>query len=154
MKHTQLDEIRQIIAEGRDITIATNRPDGWPQATTVSYAADGLSIYFGCGANSQKCQNLMRDDRLSATITLPYNDWASIRALSLAARARRIDDAEELSRIGLLFMQKFPEAAQYVEADGDLAMFEITPAVVSLLDYRKGFGHTDRLAGADLTVRC
>ncbi len=43
------------------MTIATLRPDGWPQATTVAYANEGLTIYFVCGPDSQKATNLARD---------------------------------------------------------------------------------------------
>jgi nitroimidazol reductase NimA-like FMN-containing flavoprotein (pyridoxamine 5'-phosphate oxidase superfamily) len=66
------DEIRKKILALLDLhrimTIATLRPDGWPQATTVGYANDGLTIYFLCGLNSQKAANLARDDRVSLTI--------------------------------------------------------------------------------------
>ena len=36
------------------LTLATVREDGWPQATTVGYVHDGLTLYVGCGADSQK----------------------------------------------------------------------------------------------------
>ena len=49
----------------RTMTIATLRPDDWPQATTVGYANEGLTLYFLCGPNSQKAGNLARDDRVS-----------------------------------------------------------------------------------------
>jgi hypothetical protein len=140
------DQIVSILKEGQDLTLATLRPDGWPQATTVSYASDGTTIYFGTGANAQKARNVGRDDRVSVTVTLGYPDWNSIRGLSLAGRARRITDPAEMARIGGLFMAKFkPEMlSQAVPADaGDMALFQITPTVVSVLDYSKGFGHTD-----------
>ena len=35
------------------MTVATNRPDGWPQATTVGYVNDGLTLYFLCDPESQ-----------------------------------------------------------------------------------------------------
>ena len=42
------EEIRQqiltLLDEHRIMTIATLRPDGWPQATTVGYASEGLAI--------------------------------------------------------------------------------------------------------------
>lgn len=138
-------EIVAILDSGQDITIATLRKDGWPQATVVSYASDGLSIYFGCDGRSQKAVNLANDDRLSATVTLPYGHWNEIRGLSLAGRARRVTDAGEMARIGALFSRKFAqEIGQYLSPDvGALALFQITPEVVSVLDYRKGFGHTD-----------
>jgi nitroimidazol reductase NimA-like FMN-containing flavoprotein (pyridoxamine 5'-phosphate oxidase superfamily) len=40
------------------MTVATNRADGWPQATTVGYVNDGLTLYFLCDPESQKAQTL------------------------------------------------------------------------------------------------
>ena len=137
-------DIIEILEAGKDLTLATLRPDGGPQATTVSYASQGLEIYFGCGKPSQKARNLARDPRVSATIDLPYRDWAEIRGLSLGGQATEVTDPDDLARIGLLFLEKFPEVAQYVTSPaGETSMFRLRPQVISVLDYRKGFGHTD-----------
>jgi hypothetical protein len=69
----QMDEVirRMILTlldQHRIMTIATLRPDGWPQATTVGYVNEGLTLYFLCGPNSQKAANLARNDRVSLTI--------------------------------------------------------------------------------------
>lgn len=143
MAHPRQQEIVSILRDGKDLTVATVRADGAPQATVVSYASDGLRIYFGCGAASQKARNLARDDRVSMTVTLPYVDWSQIRGLSLFGRARRLEDPDELTHVGELFFPKFPEVAQYVAGDEPPAMFEVTPQIVSLLDYGRGFGHTE-----------
>jgi nitroimidazol reductase NimA-like FMN-containing flavoprotein (pyridoxamine 5'-phosphate oxidase superfamily) len=143
-------DIRAVIYEGQDLTLATLRPDGWPQATTVSYASDGLAIYFGCSDRSQKAQNLARDDRISAVIDLPYRHWNEIRGLSVGGRAVRVTDPAEQARAGALFLKKFAgEIEQYVQGDGaGLAMFRIAPVVFALLDYRQGFGHHEVVAAA------
>jgi hypothetical protein len=47
-------KILKIPDEHRIMTVATNRPDGWPQATTVGYVNDGLTLYFLCSPQSQK----------------------------------------------------------------------------------------------------
>jgi uncharacterized protein YhbP (UPF0306 family) len=144
-------QILAVLTEGKDLTLATVRPDGAPQATTVSYASDGLNLYFGCGAHSQKAANLAREARVSATINLPYADWAQIRGLSLGGLAHRLTESADLARAGLLFLEKFPEVAQYVSApQEEMAMFRIEPTVFSLLDYSQGFGHTDAVFAADL----
>lgn len=135
-------EILAILAEGRDLTLATVRPDGAPQATTVSYAADGLAIYFGCGVESQKARNLALDDRVSLTVDLPYSDWNGIRGLSLYGRAEPVP-SDARPEIGRLFAGKFPEMAHHQGDVGQMALFRITPLAVSVLDYRKGFGHVD-----------
>src|SRR5215470_12591780 len=81
------EEILSILKGAGDMTIATIRPDGYPQATTVSYVNDGLVIYFGCAAESQKARNLALNDKVSLTVTLPYFNWEEIRGLSLGGRA-------------------------------------------------------------------
>jgi len=136
-------EMTAILLEGKDLTLATLEPDGAPQATTVSYASDGEAIFFGCAEASRKARNLARDHRVAITINLPYQDWAQIRGVSLSGRARQLTDGEEIARASVLFMAKYPEIAQYVAAPGDeLALFRVDPEIVSILDYRKGFGHT------------
>ena len=64
MDQTIKRKIVELLDQHRLMTVATNRPDGWPQATTVGYVNDGLTIYFLCGPESQKAQNLARDNRL------------------------------------------------------------------------------------------
>jgi nitroimidazol reductase NimA-like FMN-containing flavoprotein (pyridoxamine 5'-phosphate oxidase superfamily) len=61
-------KILKLLDQHRNMTIATLRPDGWPQATTVGYANDGLTLYFLCGLDSQKARNLALDDRVSLAI--------------------------------------------------------------------------------------
>lgn len=146
-------EIIAILDAGQDLTIATLRPDGWPQATTVSYASEGLDIYVGTGAHAQKAENLARDDRVSVTVDLPYRSWEEIRGLSLAGHARRVTDPAALAHVGELFLRKFPQIARHLSPQdaGELALYRIEPEIVSVLDYRKGFGHTDLVRRADLT---
>lgn len=149
MPHALHQDILSILRDGKDLTVATLRADGAPQATVVSYASDGLRIYFGCGDGSQKARNLALDGRVSMAITLPYVDWSQIRGLSLFGRARRLEDADAIVRVGELFFEKFPEVAQYAAGADTPAMFEVTPEVISVLDYRKGFGHTELVGVAD-----
>ena len=145
-------DVVDVLAEGRDMTIATLRPDGYPQATTVSYASDGADVYFGCGQGSQKARNLALDGRVSLTVNLPYKDWSQIRGVSLAGRAERVTEEQAVWRVAELFAKKFPEIAQYAMDADEVAFFRVRPEVVSLLDYRKGFGHTDALTAADLSA--
>lgn len=137
-------EILWIINEGQDLTLATVREDGYPQATTVSYASDGLAIYFGCGLESQKARNIARNDKISATIDLPYSDWSQIRGLSIGGRARQLSSPEEVAPAAAAFVRKYPQVAQFMSDMGaEAAFYRIEPDVISVLDYRKGFGHTD-----------
>lgn len=144
------DAIRQkiltLLGRHRVMTLATLRPDGWPQATTVGYVADGLSLYFLCGTDSQKAANLARDDRVSLTIGNDPDQILEIAGLSMAARASQVTDpAEAQSVIGRLSAGYPEQEAPLGPMPGpeDVRIFRLTPVVVSVLDYSKGFGHTD-----------
>jgi general stress protein 26 len=139
------DGILSILDSANDMAIATIRADGYPQTTTVSYANDGLDIYFGCSEDSQKSRNISRNGKVSLAINLPYANWGKIRGISAGGHANRLMDPQEIERAGQLLLQKFPQGiAEY--ASGALmgvAFFKVVPTVISVLDYRKGFGHTD-----------
>lgn len=141
----QRDKIVSIIDAADDLTIATIRPDGYPQATMVSYVNDGMAIYFGTWSQSQKAQNIARDDRVSVAITDPYKNWNDIKGVSIGGRARKLSDPAELARVGAIMMKKFPQIAEFATTmqETDMAMFRIDAEVISVLDYSKSFGHTD-----------
>ncbi|MEO6352409.1 MAG: pyridoxamine 5'-phosphate oxidase family protein [Oxalobacteraceae bacterium] len=134
-----------IIRQAKDMTLATIRPDGYPQATTVSYASDGLTLYVGIGKQSQKADNIRHCDKVSLTINNDYPDWDHIKGLSMGAKAEIVDDPKEIAFAGECMLRKFPQVAEWtqtVEKD-EMVFLKITPVVISLLDYEKGFGHTD-----------
>ena len=85
-------KILMLLDQHRIMTLATLRPDGWPQATTVGYVNVGLTLYFLCGLDSQKAANLARDDRVSLTIDHDTSDLMAITGLSMAAHARAVID--------------------------------------------------------------
>lgn len=145
MKSALRDEILAVLSGANDMTIATIRSDGYPQATTVSYANDGLTLYFGCGSDSQKARNLARNSKVSLTINLPYANWSEIRGLSLGGRAEQVKDPREVEQAAQILARKFPEAVAEFASEGleGISFFQVRPEVISLLDYRKGFGHTD-----------
>src|SRR5215207_7962453 len=100
-------KILTLLDQHRIMTIATLRPDGWPQATTVGYVNDGLTLYFLCGLESQKASNLERDDRCSLTIDHDTSDLMAISGLSMAARAHRIDDRDEAEKVLRMLPAKY-----------------------------------------------
>lgn len=144
------DETRQkilaLLDQHRIMTVATLRPDGWPQATTVGYVNDGLVIYFLCGLDSQKAKNLARDDRLSLTIDHDTADLMAITGLSMAARAHAVVDRAEAEKVIGMLPLKYPEAKPLpmkMPTPDEVRLFRVTPTVISLLDYSKGFGYTE-----------
>ena len=143
--------ILTLLDQHRNMTIATLRPDGWPQATTVGYANDGLALYFLCAPDSQKATNLARDNRVSLTIDDDTPQVMEITGLSMAARAEPVMDRAEAEKALHLLMGRYPEQKSLpssfpIPTPEDVRIFRLTPTVISVLDYSKGFGHTDLVA--------
>lgn len=137
-------QIISIIDDCDDMTIATIRKDGFPQANTVSYVNDGLAIYMGTSSESAKSKNIARNERVSLTINRPYDTWAEIEGISLGGRARLVTDPKEAGPVVEQMMRKFPQIPDFFPTElVELALIRIDPIVISLLDYRKGFGHAD-----------
>lgn len=140
------NRILTLLDEHRIMTLATVRPDGWPQATTVGYVNEGLTLYFLCGLESQKVANLAGDDRVSLTIDHDTADLMAITGLSMAAHAQAVEDRDEAQRVLQLMPQKYPEQTELpipMPTPDDVCIFRVTPTVISVLDYSQGFGHTD-----------
>lgn len=146
MKYQLQQKIQDILDRCIDMSIATIRPDGAPQATVVSFVHDGLVIYFVCGASSQKATNIAHEPRVGATVTPPYKGWDDIEGLSIAATAEIVTDAKEISEIGQFVQQRFPQIDQMEPVAADEVEFiRLRPLHISVLDYSKGFGHTDHV---------
>ena len=86
MDPAQTLDVIFILDQANAMTIATVGEEGYPPATRVSYVNDGLTVYFGCAAESQKAENIARSDKVSLTVSLPYASWDEIRDLSIALR--------------------------------------------------------------------
>lgn len=134
----------ELLGQHRLMTVATNRPDGWPQATTVGYANDELTLYFLCSPQSQKAQNIARDNRVSLTIDHDVTDPMAITGLSMAAIAEPVHDPSEIAKAMNLLWRRYPEYAAFPKPKpDDILIVCVVPRVISVLDYAKGFGHTD-----------
>lgn len=136
--------ILELLKQHNIMSFATVRADGFPQSTTVGYANDGLDLYFCCDRVSQKVRNLRRSSKVSLTIDRDYKDFHRIKGLSMGARARVLSKPGEVTRAFELLARKFPEMRKVPKEDlAATAFVKVTPKVISVLDYSKGFGHTD-----------
>jgi hypothetical protein len=144
------ETIMRLLAQHRIMTVATVRPDGWPQATTVGYASEGLVLYFLCGGQSQKAADIAADNRISLVVGHDTSDPMGIEGLSMAARAYAVTDPAETAKVLGLIGGKFPEYLSLPQPDlSSVRLFMVVPEVVSILDYRKGFGHSDLVGVTD-----
>jgi general stress protein 26 len=152
-----------LLNEHRIMSIATNRPDGWPQVTMVGYVNDGFLLYCFVARNSQKYANILRDPRISIAIGHDVRRPLDIKGLSLAATAAIVTDQDEFDYVAALRLKRYPEyqappppvATESVvriaprPSPERVALLRIAPEVISVLDYSKGFGHSDLITFSD-----
>ncbi len=145
MDQTNKDFVIRVIEGAQDLTLATVRPDGYPQATTVSFAHDGLTLYVGIGKHSQKAANLRGNNKVSLTINLPYKDWREIRGVSMSAVAEILQEPAAVATAQDCLLRRFPQVSEWGGPDmaSEVAFLKITPQLISVLDYSRGFGHTE-----------
>jgi nitroimidazol reductase NimA-like FMN-containing flavoprotein (pyridoxamine 5'-phosphate oxidase superfamily) len=145
MDNTLKSKILELLDQHRLMTVATNRPDGWPQATTVGYVNNEMTIYFLCSPQSQKAANLARDNRISLTIDHDVSDPMAITGISMAAHAHPVTDPTEIAKALNLVQTRYPEYAAFpMPKPEEIAVYRVLPKVISVLDYSKGwFGHSD-----------
>lgn len=135
-----------ILGQYRLMTLATLRPDGWPQATMVSYANDGLLLYFVISRQSQKYANIDRDSRVSIVIGRDFERPSQIKGLSIAANASEVRDPEQRQKAVELVLRRHPALAKLGGPDLEhSAVMRAYCSIVTILDYSKGFGHADLL---------
>jgi nitroimidazol reductase NimA-like FMN-containing flavoprotein (pyridoxamine 5'-phosphate oxidase superfamily) len=135
-----------ILDHYRLMTIATLRADGWPQATMVSYANEGLLLYFIVSRRSQKYANIDRDSRVSIVVGRDFENPSDIKALSMAANASEVRDPVQQARAVELILARHPSLADLGGPDLEhSAVMRAYCSIVTILDYSKGFGHADLL---------
>ena len=135
-----------ILDENRLMAVSTTRPDGWPQTTIVGYANEGILIYFIVSRDSQKFQNIARDDRVSLAIGRDFHDPSTIKAISIAARASEVSDAKQRERAVKMLLDRHPGLNRLERPEpGHSAVMRAKPEIITILDYSKGFGHADLL---------
>ena len=107
--HAQIIDILDAVT---DMTVATLRPDGFPQANVVSFVHDDLILYFVTVAGSAKALNLLYSDKVSGTATRPYDSWDQIEGISFAGHATQVTDPAETSRVTQMMLSRFPQITE------------------------------------------
>jgi nitroimidazol reductase NimA-like FMN-containing flavoprotein (pyridoxamine 5'-phosphate oxidase superfamily) len=143
-----LSAILKVLDDSSEMSLATCRPDGYPQATTVNVVHDHLTLYCAVGLDSQKAHNIRANGKVSATINRPRRDWSDLQGLSLGGTARILAVEGEMRLVADRLLGRFPHLRQYIRGTdvlpwSGMLFIEIVPKVFSILDYRTRFGHTE-----------
>jgi len=136
-------KILEVLRRQHIMTVATIRPDGYPQATTVNYIHDDLIVYFATALTSQKAGNIKINNKVSVSIVDQAQDFYKLRGLSMSGTATRVQEKQRAEEFALRLFGRFPQSRRFVPEDPkELAVYEIRPVAIALIDYASGFGTT------------
>jgi nitroimidazol reductase NimA-like FMN-containing flavoprotein (pyridoxamine 5'-phosphate oxidase superfamily) len=136
-----------VLNQHATLTLATVRPDGWPQATIVCYVNDGLAVYFLISRTSQKFANMARDGRVSIAIGDGARLPSQIRGLSMAAEAFEVRDEPYRSQVLTKLSARHPDYFDTATFDrASSALMRALPRIVSVVDFSRGLGHTENMS--------
>ena len=136
----------KILNSHRTMAIATNRPDGWPQNTLVGYANDGLLIYFMISRESQKFENIQKDNRVALAIAKEPTDFHQLKAVFAGAEASEVTNEDQRLEAWRLLTNRHPNLLDYeMPSRSEAALMRAICRHISILDFTKGLGHADEL---------
>lgn len=136
----------QILNDNRIMSIATVRPDGWPQSTIVGYANEGWRLYFLIYRTSQKFENISHNNRVSVSIGHEPPSLGEIKAVYAGCHASEVTNLGERSRAWMLLAQRHPNLTDLAPPEREeVATMVAECRHVSVLDYSQGLGHTESL---------
>ena len=130
--------IVDLLDRERLMTLACNRPDGWPQATTVGYLNDGLNLYFIIARTSQKFANLQADSRVSVAIRSESGRGGAGVGVSMAGRTVEVADPDVVERLNQLVAERYPEVHVYCPSADAVAVMHFRPTVISAVGVAHG----------------
>lgn len=135
-----------ILNANRIMTIATVRPDGWPQATIVGYANEGFRLYFLIYRTSQKFANITNGNRVAVTVGHEPSELSQIKAVYAGCNVREVTDRGERSRAWMLLAKRHPNLTDLAPPEtAEVATMVAECRYLSVLDYSQGLGHTEAL---------
>ncbi|CAN5368851.1 pyridoxamine 5'-phosphate oxidase family protein [soil metagenome] len=114
----------------RLMALAVNRPDGWPQVTTVGYVNEGLNLYFVTARDSQKLANLKADPRVSVAIRSEARHGDAV-GVTMAARAEEVADPALVERLNQLVSERYPDIRVFGPGADSVAIVRLRPQIIS-----------------------
>lgn len=137
-----VDTVVGLLSRERLMNLGVNRPDGWPQVTTVGYINEGLNLYFVTGRESQKLANLHADPRVSLAIHSVAAAQGAV-GLSMSGHAHKVTEPSEIERLNHMIFERWPTVSVYCPATSSVAILRIKPEIICAISAIGGRSHSE-----------
>ena len=110
---------------------------------SVLKGATDILFYTLDPATSQKAGNIKLNNKVSVAIVDRAQDFSKLRGLSMSGTATRVQERQRADEFALRLFRRLPQSRRFVPEDPkELAVYEIRPVAIALVDYASGFGTT------------
>ena len=134
-------QLLEFLCEHQVITLAV----AGPYAAAVFYVVDAdLNLYFVTDPTTRHGTELTKDGRVAGTVQRDRQQRKEIRGVQLTGHCRRLTGRAWVTG-WTLYLKKFAWAAspELMPAVAKVALWEIKPDWMRLIDNRQGFGHKE-----------
>ena len=123
--------VADFVARERVCRIATSSAEGQPHLVPVCHVVRGGKIYVGSGDDGAKVRNLRANARITVTVDLYSDHWASLKGVMVQGRAKLIERGPAFQRARKLLYAKYPQYAKEAAiSPSDSVVIEVTPTHV------------------------
>ncbi|MDP3802331.1 pyridoxamine 5'-phosphate oxidase family protein [Brevundimonas sp.] len=126
-----VEAIAGLLDRERLMSVALNRPDGWPHVTTVGYLNEGLNLYFIVSRSSQKFANAEHDPRAAVAIRSESSPRGDAVGVSMSGRVREVVDPSMIERLNRQVAARYPDVHVYCPGGHAVAVMHFVPEIVS-----------------------
>lgn len=120
-----------LVARERVCRVATVNAEGQPHLVPVCHAFAGGKLYIGSGDDGAKVRNLKTNPKITVTVDLYSDHWASLKGVMVQGRAKLIERGPAFQRAKKKLYEKYSQYAKEAAlAPSDSVIVEITPTHV------------------------
>jgi PPOX class probable F420-dependent enzyme len=121
----------ELVARERVCRLATVSADGQPHLVPVCHVLVNGKIYLGSGDDGAKVRNIKANPRVTVTVDLYSDHWASLKGVMVQGRAKLIERGPAFMRARRKLYEKYPQYAKDAAiSPSDSVVVEVTPTHV------------------------
>ena len=119
------------VARERVCRVATASAEGQPHLVPVCHVLAGGKLYIGSGDDAAKVRNLKANPKITVTVDLYSDHWASLKGVMVQGRAKLIERGPAFQRAKRKLYEKYTQYAKEAAlSPSDSVILEVTPTHV------------------------
>jgi nitroimidazol reductase NimA-like FMN-containing flavoprotein (pyridoxamine 5'-phosphate oxidase superfamily) len=123
--------LADFVAWERICRVATTGAAGVPHLVPVCHVVAGGKIYFGTGDDGRKIKNLRDNPRVTVTVDVYSDHWATLKGVMVQGRARLIERGSRFRQVRARLYRKYPQYPKEAAiSPSDSVIVEVTPTRV------------------------